>query len=102
MSISEKIKQQLETSKVVLYMKGTPAFPQCGFSGRAVHILNECGAEFAAFNVLEDEEVRQGIKEFGNWPTIPQLYVSGELVGGSDIMTEMFESGELKELVANA
>lgn len=100
MTIHEKITQQLATSKVVLYMKGTPAFPQCGFSGRAVHILKECGAEFTTFNVLEDEEVRQGIKEFGNWPTIPQLYVSGELVGGSDIMTELFESGELKELVA--
>lgn len=100
MNVNDKIKQQLESDKVVLYMKGTPAFPQCGFSGRAVHILQECGAEFASYNVLEDDEIRQGIKEYGNWPTIPQLYVNGELIGGSDIMTELFESGELKELVA--
>ena len=81
-------------------MKGTPQFPQCGFSARAVAILDELGAEFQHVNVLEDEAIRQGIKEYGNWPTIPQLYIKKELVGGSDILMEMFETGELKELLA--
>jgi monothiol glutaredoxin len=98
MSVQDRIKKQLSDNPVVLYMKGTPAFPQCGFSGRAVHILNECGINFLAVNVLEDPEIREGIKEYGNWPTIPQLYIKGELVGGSDIMTELYESGELKNL----
>ena len=100
MSIQEKIKQQLEQNQVVLYMKGTPQFPQCGFSSRAVSLLRACGVEnFAAVNVLEDAEIRQGIKEFSSWPTIPQLYVKGEFVGGSDIMGEMYESGELQTLI---
>jgi monothiol glutaredoxin len=77
-------------------MKGTPAFPQCGFSARAVAILNELETEFGSFNVLEDEDIRQGVKEYGNWPTIPQLYLNKELLGGSDIMLEMYETGELK------
>ncbi len=100
MSIQEKIQQQITENPVVLYMKGSADFPMCGFSGKAVHILRECGAEFVTFNVLEDDELRQGIKDFSQWPTIPQLYVKGEFVGGSDIMTEMFESGDLKSLLA--
>jgi monothiol glutaredoxin len=85
---------------VFLFMKGTPQMPQCGFSMRAVAILNHLGTQFGSFNVLEDMEVRQGIKQYANWPTIPQLYVRGEFVGGSDIMMEMFESGELADVVA--
>ena len=95
MSTQEKITQLLKDNKIVLFMKGSPDFPMCGFSARATAILKELGADFAHINVLEDEEVRQGIKEFGQWPTIPQLYINQELVGGSDIMMEMFESGEL-------
>ena len=99
MSALEVIKQQVTGSPVVLYMKGTPDFPQCGFSARAVQILKECGvSELTTFNVLEDPEIRQGIKEYANWPTIPQLYVNGEFVGGSDIMTEMYQNGELQKL----
>jgi monothiol glutaredoxin len=100
MSVQEKIKQTVTGSPVVLYMKGTPDFPQCGFSATAVQILHACGVEeFASVNVLEDPEVRQGIKEFANWPTIPQLYVNGEFVGGSDIMREMYQTGELQKLL---
>jgi monothiol glutaredoxin len=99
MSAQETIKQQVTSSSVVLYMKGTPQMPQCGFSARAVQILNACGvSELTTFNVLEDAEIRQGIKEYANWPTIPQLYVNGEFVGGSDIMTEMYQNGELQKL----
>lgn len=98
MTIQDRIKQQLAENRVVLYMKGTPDFPQCGFSSKAVYLLNQCGTDFISFNVLEDPELRQGIKEYGNWPTIPQLYVEGELIGGSDILTELYESGELKNL----
>ena len=99
MSTQEIIKQQVTGSPVVLYMKGTPQFPQCGFSARAVQILKSCGvAEFATVNVLDDPEIRQGVKEFANWPTVPQLYVNGEFVGGSDIMTEMYQNGELQKL----
>ena len=94
------IKETVTGNKVVLFMKGTAQFPQCGFSGRAVQILKACGAEnLVTVNVLDDADVRQGIKEFSNWPTIPQLYVGGEFIGGSDIMGEMFESGELKALI---
>lgn len=94
------IQETVGTNKVVLFMKGTAQFPQCGFSGRAVQILKTCGVEnLVTINVLEDPEVRQGIKDFSNWPTIPQLYVAGEFIGGSDIMGEMFESGELKTLI---
>lgn len=100
MSVQETIKKQLQDNAIVLYMKGTPTFPQCGFSGKAVYILRECGVEYLAVNVLENQAVREGIKQFGNWPTIPQLYVKGELIGGSDIMSELFESGELQKLFA--
>lgn len=99
MSILEDIKKQLAENPVVLYMKGTPTFPQCGFSGKAVSILRQCGVEFMGVNILEDDALRQGIKEYGNWPTIPQLYVNGELVGGSDIMQELYENGELQKLL---
>ena len=99
MSVQERIRQVVTAHPVVLFMKGTPQSPQCGFSQTAIRILDACGVEdFAAVNVLEDPEVRQGIKEVANWPTIPQLYINGEFVGGSDIMREMFESGELKKL----
>ena len=94
----QRIASLVQSNDVVLFMKGTASFPQCGFSGRAIQILKGCGLDgktIATVNVLEDPEVRQGIKEFSNWPTIPQLYVKGEFIGGSDIMTEMYESGEL-------
>ena len=101
MSIQDVIRDQVQSHRVVLYMKGTPQFPQCGFSSAATQILRACGVtEFLAVNVLADAEVRQGIKEFANWPTIPQLYVNGEFVGGSDIMREMYESGELQQLLS--
>ncbi len=87
---------------VVLFMKGTPLFPQCGFSSRAISILDHLGVEFASIDVLQDMEIRQGIKAYSDWPTIPQLYVKGELVGGSDIMMEMYEAGELQQLMAEA
>jgi monothiol glutaredoxin len=96
--VKSKINEMISNNKVFLFMKGTPNFPQCGFSARAVAILNEMNKEFSSFNVLDDTEVRQGIKEFSNWPTIPQLYVNQELIGGSDIMMEMYESGEMAEL----
>jgi monothiol glutaredoxin len=100
MTIHEKIKQQIESHPIVLYMKGTVEFPQCGFSAKAVNLLRACGAQdFAIVNVLDDPQIRQGIKDFSNWPTIPQLYVKGEFIGGSDIMGEMYESGELKSLI---
>jgi monothiol glutaredoxin len=100
MDIKQRIKDQVTGSPVVLYMKGTPQAPQCGFSAMAVQVLNACGVrEFATVNVLADAEVRQGIKEYANWPTIPQLYVNGEFVGGSDIMREMYQSGELQKLL---
>jgi monothiol glutaredoxin len=96
------IKETVTSTPVVLFMKGTAQFPQCGFSGRAIQILKACGVEnIATVNVLEDPEVRQGIKDYSNWPTVPQLYVRGEFIGGSDIMNEMFESGELKTLLNN-
>jgi monothiol glutaredoxin len=96
---NERISQIVNQHDVVLFMKGTPLFPQCGFSSRAVAILEHCGADFESVDVLQDMEIRQGIKAFSDWPTIPQLYVKGEFVGGSDIMMEMFESGELQQLV---
>jgi monothiol glutaredoxin len=101
MDAHERIKQQITGNPVVLYMKGTPQFPQCGFSANAVQILKACGVEQVfTVNVLEEPEIRQGIKEYANWPTIPQLYVNGEFVGGSDIMREMHQSGELQKLLA--
>ena len=96
----QRIAQIVQSSDVVLFMKGTAQFPQCGFSGRAIQVLRACGVNKpATVNVLEDADVRHGIKEFSNWPTIPQLYVKGEFVGGSDIMTEMYENGELQQLL---
>ncbi len=97
--IKAKIEELLGQHKVMLFMKGDPSFPQCGFSARAVAILRELKTEFGSFDILEDEHIRQGIKEYGNWPTIPQLYVNKQLVGGSDIMMEMYESGELSDLL---
>lgn len=102
MSPQEKIKQQIDGNDVVLFMKGTPQMPQCGFSGRSVQLLQACGAEFASVNVLADPEIRDGIKQFSNWPTIPQLYIKGQFIGGCDIMTELFQKGELQKLVAAA
>jgi len=100
MSAQDVIKDQVTKNRVVLYMKGTPDFPQCGFSANAVGILRACGAqEIFTVNVLEEPEIRQGIKDYANWPTIPQLYINGEFVGGSDILTEMYQSGELKKLL---
>jgi len=101
--VQEFIRETVTQHPVVLFMKGTAQFPQCGFSGRAIQILKGCGVKkLITVNVLEDDEVRQGIKEFSNWPTIPQLYVKGEFVGGSDIMSEMNENGELKQLLEDA
>ena len=93
-----RIAQIVGDHDVVLFMKGTPLFPQCGFSSRAIAILNHLGVGFDSFDVLQDQEIRQGIKSFSDWPTIPQLYVKGEFVGGSDIMMEMYEAGELEHL----
>ena len=97
MSINERIEQQLQEFPVLLYMKGSPDFPQCGFSAQVVGALKQCQTRFAFVNILEDAELRQGLKEYSNWPTFPQLYVGGELVGGCDIIVQMFESGELKK-----
>ena len=97
--VKNRIQTDIESSPVVLFMKGTPVFPQCGFSAQVVQILGLTGVKFKAFNVLEDDELRQGIKDFSNWPTIPQLYVQGEFVGGCDIVREMYQSGELAELM---
>lgn len=102
MDIQAKIKETVTGNPVVLYMKGSPKFPQCGFSSLAAQILNACGAEFLAIDVLQDMEVREGIKQYANWPTIPQLYVKGEFIGGADIMRAMYESGELQALLKNA
>ena len=96
---NSRIDELVKANAVVLFMKGTPLFPQCGFSSRAISILDHLEVPFETVDVLQDQEIRQGIKEYSDWPTIPQLYVRGEFVGGSDIMMEMFESGELKELV---
>jgi monothiol glutaredoxin len=99
--VQTRIADDVKANDVLLFMKGTPVFPQCGFSAMAVQILNHVGAKFKAVDVLADPEVRDGIKTFSNWPTIPQLYVKGEFVGGADILREMFESGELKTLLAD-
>ena len=96
MSINQFIDQQLKSSDVVLFMKGTPQFPQCGFSGQVVQILDYLGVPYKGINILDSDELRQGIKAYSNWPTIPQLYVKGEFVGGCDIIREMFQSGVLK------
>ena len=94
-----RIQNDIEANPVVLYMKGTPVFPQCGFSAQVVQVLSLVGVKFKAFDVLADDQLRQGIKEFSNWPTVPQLYVKGEFVGGCDIVREMYQSGELAELL---
>jgi monothiol glutaredoxin len=99
MSANERIAELVKGNDVVLFMKGTPLFPQCGFSSKAVAILDHLNVEYASVDVLQDMEIRQGIKEYSDWPTIPQLYVKGEFLGGSDIMMEMYEAGELQELV---
>ncbi|KTT21407.1 Grx4 family monothiol glutaredoxin [Pseudacidovorax intermedius] len=103
--VQQRIDGIVKSSDVVLFMKGNASFPMCGFSGRAVQILKACGVEpksLKTVNVLDDAEIRQGIKEYSNWPTIPQLYVKGEFVGGSDIMMEMYESGELQQMLTQA
>ena len=102
MSVNEQIDSLVKQNPVVLFMKGTASFPQCGFSGRAVQILKACGVDAKAIktvNVLDEPEIREAIKTYSNWPTIPQLYLAGEFIGGSDIMMEMYESGELKKLI---
>ncbi len=98
--IQQKIGELVGQNEIVLFMKGSPLFPQCGFSSRAIAILDHLDVKYETVDVLQDQDIRQGIKEFSDWPTVPQLYVKGEFVGGSDIMMEMFESGELKQLVA--
>lgn len=99
----EIIRQEVESNPVVLYMKGTPDFPQCGFSARAAEALKACGSEFKAVNVFDDEEIyRQGVKLYSNWPTIPQLFVNGELIGGSDIIMDLYQSGELAGMIQEA
>jgi monothiol glutaredoxin len=101
--VQKRISDIVHANRVVLFMKGTAQFPMCGFSGRAVQILKACGVDdLKTVNVLEDEEVRQGIKDFANWPTIPQLYVNGEFIGGSDIMMEMYQAGELQQALGKA
>ncbi|MBT8091456.1 MAG: Grx4 family monothiol glutaredoxin [Gammaproteobacteria bacterium] len=99
MDVKSKIEDQLKSHDVLLYMKGSPDFPQCGFSGQAVAALNEIGKPYAYVNIFEDPEIREGLKEYSNWPTFPQLYVKGELIGGCDIMMEMYNSGELQKLL---
>ena len=96
MDVLDRIKEQVEGNPIIIYMKGTPQFPQCGFSGRVVQILDYLGVEYAGINVLESDVLRDGIKQYSDWPTIPQLYVKGEFVGGCDILTEMFQNGELQ------
>lgn len=97
MSINERIEQQLNEVPVLLYMKGTPDFPQCGFSSQVVGALKQCQQRFAFVNILEDQELRQGLKDYSDWPTFPQLYIGGELIGGCDIVVQMYESGELQK-----
>ncbi len=101
MSIQDQLKEQIENNNIVLFMKGNAEMPMCGFSARAVSLLKSCNATFLAVDVLKNDDIRQGIKVYSNWPTIPQLYVKGEFIGGSDIMAEMFEAGELQTLIAS-
>ena len=101
-ALRSRIESLLQANRVVLFMKGQPGMPQCGFSAKATGVLEDLGVEYAHVNVLADQEIREGIKVFGNWPTIPQLYIDGELVGGSDILTEMYEKGELQTLIKDA
>lgn len=102
MNVQERIQEAIDENRIVLFMKGTPQFPQCGFSGRCVQLLEACEAEFAAVDVLADQQIREGIKQYSNWPTIPQLYVDGEFIGGCDILTELYQNGELKKLVSRS
>lgn len=102
MDVNERIKQQLDDHPIIVYIKGTPDFPQCGFSSQAVAALKACGQEFAYVNIFDDQEIREGLKSYSNWPTFPQLYVKGELIGGSDIIVEMYREGELKPLLESA
>ena len=102
MDVVERIKAELSSSPVVLFMKGTPDFPQCGFSAQTVAALKACQAKFHAVNIFEDPELREALKSYSNWPTFPQLYVNGELIGGCDITLDMYKSGELKQLLAEA
>lgn len=102
MDVKERIEHELGSHQVLLFMKGSPDFPQCGFSAQAVAVLRACGTNFASFNILEDPELREALKVHSNWPTFPQLYVKGELIGGSDILVEMYQSGELQPVLAEA
>lgn len=102
MNVQERIQKQVDDNPVILYMKGTPDFPQCGFSGRAAQVLKACGVNFAAVNILADREVAEGLPKFANWPTFPQLYIKGQLIGGSDIMLEMYQKGELQKMLGEA
>ena len=99
--VNQVIDSEVKSNDVVLFMKGTPQFPMCGFSGQVVQILNYLGVPYKGVNVLEDESIRQGVKEYSNWPTVPQLYVKGEFIGGCDITREMFQAGELQQLLAD-
>nr|WP_281248297.1 Grx4 family monothiol glutaredoxin [Methylophaga sulfidovorans] len=99
MEVMEKIKQAIESNPVILFMKGTPEFPQCGFSSRASQAISACGAEFAYVNVLAEPDVRENLHRYADWPTFPQLYINGELVGGCDIIMEMYENGDLKKMI---
>ncbi len=100
--VTQRIKDHLASAPVVLFMKGTPDFPQCGFSGRAAQVVMACGVPFAAVNILTDREIAEGLPNFANWPTFPQLYIKGQLVGGSDIMLELYQKGELQKMLAEA
>lgn len=102
MDALERIKKQVEENPIIIYMKGSPEFPQCGFSARAIQALNACGAPYAYINIFEDEEIYRALPKFANWPTFPQLYVKGELVGGCDITLDLFQSGELKKMLQEA
>jgi monothiol glutaredoxin len=99
MNVTEKIKDQLENNPVILYMKGTRDFPQCGFSAQTVQVLNACDAQFTTINILEDPELREGLKMYSSWPTYPQLYIDGELVGGCDIVTNLYQQGQLQKML---
>ncbi|MFU8895743.1 MAG: Grx4 family monothiol glutaredoxin [Gammaproteobacteria bacterium] len=100
--LNDRIRNKLAAHPILLFMKGSPDFPQCGFSAQTAAALRACGAEFTAFNIFEDPEIREGLKAYSNWPTYPQLYVNGELIGGCDIVVEMYHSGELKKLLDEA
>lgn len=102
MDIMERIKQAIESNSIILFMKGTPEFPQCGFSSRSSQAVAACGAEFAFINVLAEPEVRENLHRYADWPTFPQLYINGELIGGCDIIMEMYENGELKKMIDQA